>query len=284
MSFFNSSKIQNHNFSSKLHFFLKFLIFSKHWISFCSIIQHFRNKFHILMKKLKINSFNLAGFDTLFCVILAFLRFVKWHTKPDEVKPSVFLHRPVLFARKWNYSETSFNWRGFVWGVHFSEKVLNLFANPFFSILVKFITNILREQKDGFQWRRCSATLFSDNEFHGSRKWGLKMTLLIFSTAFGDANEQFLTARIKTRTPTHISKLWNGEMQRNNFPPIPGENTKYASCMLPQKRKTPPKALIQMGCELWFGTSFAHARTHKATLEQSRSSMELSKIKWQTSF
>ena len=137
------------------------------------------------------------------------------------------------------------NWTVAVWGVHLKEKVLTLFENLFFSILVKFITNVLREQEYGFQWRRGSDTSFFHNDLQESRKRGLNLFFLILSTAFLVTNEQLCATRIKARTTSQASNCKNDRQKRKTFPPIPGENTKYATCMLLQKHKPPPKPWIK---------------------------------------
>ena len=96
--------------------------------------------------------------------------------------------------------DPSVNWTVGVWGVHLTRKVLTLFQNPCFSILVKCITIVLGEQEVEFQWRRSSTTLFVHNDFQESRKRGLKLFFLILSTAFLDTNEQLCATRIKART------------------------------------------------------------------------------------
>ena len=163
-------------------------------------------------------------------------------------------------------------------GGSFLEKVLKLFANPFFSALVKVVTNSLTEQEVEFQWRRCFATLFFHNDFHESRKWGLKLIFLILSTGFLNANEQLCVTTIKARTTSHVSKCKSSEKKKNNFSPVPGENTKYALCLLLQKGKPPPKALNQVSPNCCFITSFAWTRTHKTLSMQSRGSTDLNKI------
>ena len=170
-----------------------------------------------------------------------------------------------------------FNWTVTVWGVYFKEKVLKLFENPFFSILVNCITIVLGEQEVEFQWRRGSAVLFFHNDFLQSRKRGLKLTFLILSTAFLDANEELHAKRTEARTTTQVSKSKNDKQKRKTFPLIPGENTKYASCMLLQKGNPPQRALNQKCFKGCFVTPFARTRTHKAFSEQSRGSTELRK-------
>ena len=157
------------------------------------------------------------------------------------------------------------------------EKVLKLFENPFFSILVKCITIVLRELEVEFQWRRGSTTLFFHNTFQESRKRRLKWAFLILCTDFLDANEKLCATKNKARTPSQASKCKNDQPKRKAFPLNPGENTKYATCMLLQKGKPPPRALNQMGSKSCFVTTFAQARTHKALSEQSRGSTELRK-------
>ena len=120
--------------------------------------------------------------------------------------------------------------------------MLTLIEKPFFSVLVKFITIFLKEQGDDFQWRRGSAVLFFHNDFLQSRKRGLKLTFLILSTVFLDANEELHAKRTEARTTTQVSKSKNDKQKRKTFPLIPGENTKYASCMLLQKGN-PPREL-----------------------------------------
>ena len=176
-----------------------------------------------------------------------------------------------------------FNLRAPVWGVHFREKVLNLWKNPLFSFLGKFETIILAEPRDEFQWQRGSTTLFFDYEFHESRKWGLKSIFLILSTTFTDANEHLCATRIEARTTTTVSKCKIGKEKRNNFPLIPGENTSYALCMLPQKGKPPPEASNQIRLKGCFVTFVAWIRTYKDTSEQFRSSLELCNRKWEGS-
>ena len=156
--------------------------------------------------------------------------------------------------------------------------MLNLFENPFFSILVKFITIFLGEQEDEFQWRRGSTTLFFHDDFLESRKRGLKVAFLILSTAILDAHEQLCAARTRAITPFQASKCKNGKQKTKAFPPIPGENTKYATCMLLQKGKPPPRASNPMRSISCILTPCARVRTHKVLSEESRVSTELSKI------
>ena len=163
---------------------------------------------------------------------------------------------------------------GSVWGVHFRQKVLKLWKTPSFSILVKCITNVFRELRDGFQWRRCSTTLFFDNEFQESWKWGLKSIVLIFSTALMETNEKLCATRIKARTTFQSWKFKMSVEKKKNFPPLAGENTCYASCMHLQKEKPPPKASNQMRPKGCFVTSVASTRTHQETSEQTRGSTE----------
>ena len=113
--------------------------------------------------------------------------------------------------------------------------------------------------------------------FFQSRKRGLKLTFLILSTAFLDANEELHAKRTEARTTTQVSKSKNDKQKRKTFPLIPGENTKYASCMFLQKGNPPQTALNQECFKSCFVTPFARTRTHKALSEQSRGSTELRK-------